>query len=73
MNALRLFKESLAKKESVSGDISTRFGPDAVTGKDPYQGKTIVTQRGPYLVGVVGFENDREAEERLAELVNEIR
>jgi hypothetical protein len=72
-NALRLFREHLSKKGSVAEGISTQFGPDALTGVDPYQGKTIVAHTGPYLVGAVGFEQDKDGEQRLAELMNELK
>lgn len=73
MNALRLLREHLFKKGRVAEGISTQFGPDALTGVDPYQGKTIVAHKGPYLVGAVGFEHDKDGEQRLAELMNEVK
>ena len=73
MNALRLFREHLSKKGKVAEGISTQFGPDSLTGVDPYQGKTIVAHKGPYLVGAVGFEQDKDGEQRLAELMNEVK
>jgi len=73
MNALRLFREHLSEKGRVAEGVSAQFGPDALTGVDPYQGKTIVAQRGSYLVGAVGFEQDRDGEQRLAELMNKVK
>ncbi len=73
MNALRLFREHLSKKGSVAEGISTQFGPDALAGVDPYQGKAIIAHKGPYLVGAVGFEQDKDGEQRLAELMNELK
>lgn len=73
MNALRLLREHLFKKGRVAEGISTQFGPDALTGVDPYQGKTIVAHKGPYLVGAVGFEQDKDGEQRLAELMSEVK
>jgi hypothetical protein len=73
MNALRLFKDHLSKKGKVAEGISTQFGPDVLTGVDPYQGKTIVAHKGNYLVGAVGFEQDKEGEQRLAELIKEVK
>jgi|SRR5271157_4872494 len=73
INALRLFRENLSKKGKVAEGISTQFGPDSLTGVDPYQGKTIVAHTGPYLVGAVGFEQDKDGEQRLAELMNELK
>jgi len=73
MNALRLFREHLSKKGGVAEGISAQFGPDALTGVDPYQGKAIVTHKGHYLVGAVGFERDKDGEQRLAELMREVK
>jgi len=72
-NAMRLFREHLSKKGSVAEGISTQFGHDAFAGVDPYQGKTIVAHKGPYLVGAVGFEKDQDGEQRLAELMKEVK
>jgi hypothetical protein len=72
-NALRLFREQLSKKGRVSEGILTQFGPDALSGVDPYQGKVIVAKKGAYLVGAVGFEQDKDGEQRLAELLNEVK
>jgi hypothetical protein len=73
LNAMRLFKDHLSKKGSVSEAISTQFGPDAFTGVDPYQGKTIIVQKGPYLIGAVGFEQDKDGELRVAELMKAVK
>jgi hypothetical protein len=73
MNALRVFRENLSRKGKITDGISAQFGPDALTGTDPYQGKIIVAQTGPYLVGAVGFEQDRDGEQRLAELINIVK
>ncbi len=73
VNAMRLFREYLSKKGRIAERSSTQFGPDAFGGVDPYQGKIIVAQKGPYLVGSIGFEQDKEGEHRLAELMKEIK
>jgi hypothetical protein len=71
--ALRLFRENLIKKGKLEARTSTQFGSDALIGADPYQGKIIVVQKGPYLVGAVGFERDNDGEQRLAELIEEVK
>ena len=71
-DALKLFRENLIKKGKLEAGTSTQFGPDALIGADPYQGKTIVVQKGPYLVGAVGFERDKDGEQRLAELMKKL-
>ena len=73
VNAMRLFREYLSKKGRIAERSSTQFGPDALVGVDPYQGKIVVAQKGPCLVGAIGFEQDREGERRLAELMKEIK
>jgi hypothetical protein len=73
LNALRLFRENLLKKGKLETGTSTQFGPNALTGTDPYQGRTIVAQKGPYLVGAVGFEQDKEGERRLAEMMQKVK
>jgi hypothetical protein len=73
VNALKLFREHLFKKGTVATRPSTQFGPDAVAGVDPYQGKAIITHTGPYLVGAVGFEQDKDGEQQLAELMNHLK
>jgi hypothetical protein len=72
-NALKLFRENLSKKGKLEMRAANQFGPDALIGKDPYQGKAVVVQKGPYLVGAIGFEQDKEGESRLAELMKEIK
>ncbi len=73
MKAMRLFREYLSKKGRIAEKSSTQFVPDALAGVDPYQGKIVVAQKGPYLVGAIGFEQDKEGEHRLAELMKEIK
>jgi hypothetical protein len=72
-NALKLFRENLSKKGKLEVGTSNQFGPDALIGTDPYQGKIIVAQKGPYLVGAVGFERDQEGEQRLAEMMAQVK
>ena len=42
-------------------------------GEDPYQGKVMVVQKGFYLLGVVGFEEEEEGKNRLAEFMREVK
>jgi hypothetical protein len=73
LNAMKLFREHLSEKGRMTEGISRQFGPDVLTGVDPYQGKIIVAHKGPYLVGAVGFEQDSDGEQRLAELMKEVK
>ena len=73
LNAMKLFKEHLSKEGRLAEGIPTQFGPDVLSGVDPYQGKIIVAHKGHYLVGAVGFEQDSDGEERLAELMKNVK
>jgi len=73
IGALKLFKENLLKKGKLAKTASARFGPEIVIGTDPYQGKTIVAQKGPCLLGAVGFAQDEAGERLLAALMREVK
>lgn len=73
LSAMKLFREHLSKKGTMAKANSTQFGPDTLAGVDPYQGKIIVVHKGPYLVGAIGFEQDKDGEQRLAELMKEVK
>ena len=67
-NALGDFEDNLSKKGKVS---SVETG--VLKGEDPYQGKVMVVQKGFYLLGVVGFEEEEEGKNRLAEFMREVK
>ncbi|AFM24582.1 DUF6599 family protein [Desulfomonile tiedjei] len=73
LDALQLYREDLLKKGKLDTGTLTQFGPNSLIGTDPYQGKTVVVQKGPYLLGAAGFQQDREGQERLAEMMREIK
>jgi hypothetical protein len=66
--ALTAFRDYLSEKGKV-GQGPAPLGPDAFTGADPYQGKTIVARQGPYVFGAVGFESDENALRLVRELM----
>ena len=70
---LRAYKDYLAKKGKVDPLAPARFGRDAVEGEDPYQGQVIIAQKGSSLLGAVGFQRLEDAENRLAEIMQEVR
>jgi len=72
LNAMKLFREHLSKQGKLAQGISTQIGPDVLSGVDTYQGKIIVACKGNYLLGVVGFEQDNDGEQRLAELMKNV-
>jgi hypothetical protein len=72
-NALKVYKEDLSKKGKISSENLILSGMKALKGEDPYQGKTIVVQKGFYLLGVIGFEKEEVGENRLAEFVKNVK
>lgn len=73
MNALKVYKDDLFKKGKVFSGSIIEFGTRALKGEDPYQGKIIVLQKGFYLLGVVGFEKEENAENLLTEFIKNIK
>lgn len=73
LGALKVYKDNLSKKGKVHSSIPARFGPDALRGEDPYRGEIILVPKGFYLAGAIGFDNVRNAEKLLEELVKNIR
>ncbi len=73
MSALKVYKDHLSKKGKVFSGGIIELKTWALKGEDPYQGKVIALQKGAYLLGVVGFEKDEDAEYLLAEFLKRIR
>lgn len=72
-SALKIYRDDLTKKGKVHSEVSTQFGSNALRGEDPYRGKIILVPKGFYLAGTIGFDNVRNAEKLLEELVKNIR
>jgi len=72
-NALGTYRDYLRNKGKLQSMVSTEFGPHTLKGEDPYKGKAFIVQKGPYLVGVVGFEREKEAGDRLGEVLGNIK
>jgi hypothetical protein len=70
--ALKSFKKYLTKEGRVQPKTPAGFGPEAFGGEDSYQGKVLTVRRRDYLIGIVGFENDKEAEDCLSEMIRNI-
>ena len=70
---LRAFRNYLLNKGKIAQEIPAGFGPDVVSGKDPYQGDILVLQKESYLVGVVSSELGRDGKDRLADLAKRVR
>lgn len=73
VGALRIYKDYLTQKGKVLLDPPIGFGPNSFRGEDPYQGQIIVTQKGIYLLGAIGFEKAKNGEQRLAELMKTVK
>ena len=73
VKAIGAYKDYLSSRGKVSTGVPRAFGPNAFKGEDPYKGKIIGLQKGAYLLGAVGFEREKEAEELLAEFVKNMK
>jgi hypothetical protein len=70
---LKAYRDDLSKKGRISSIDSVEFGTGAFKGEDPYQGKVIILQKGFYLLGVIGFEKEKGAENRLKEFIEKAK
>jgi hypothetical protein len=73
MDVLKAYKDDLSKKGKVSSEGLIQFGTRTLKGEDPYQGKVIALQKGYYLLGIVGFEKQEEAENLLREFIENVK
>jgi hypothetical protein len=73
INTLKVYKDDLFKKGEVFSGSIIEFGTRVLKGEDPYQGKVIVLQKGFYLLGIVGFEKEENAENLLTEFIKNIK
>jgi hypothetical protein len=73
MSALRVYKNYLSQKGKVSSGSIIEFKTWGLKGEDPYQGQVIIVHKGPYLLGVIGFEKEKDGENRLAEFVKQVK
>jgi hypothetical protein len=70
---LKAYRDDLSKKGKMSSINLVEFGTGAFSGEDPYQGNVIILQKGSYLLGVIGFEKEKDAENRLAQFMKNIK
>ena len=70
---LKAYQEDLSKKGKISSANLAEFGTGAFKGEDPYQGNVIILQKRSYLLGVVGFEKEKDAENRLTQFMKNIK
>jgi len=70
---LKAFRDDLSKKGKISSVNLVEFGTRAFSGEDPYQGNVIILQKGFYLLGVIGFEKEKDAGNPLAEFMKNIK
>ena len=72
-SALTSYRDYLAKNGKVQFKIPADFGPHALAGEDPYKGRVFVVQKGVYLIGIAGFEREKEARDCLAEAIKNVK
>ncbi|MGB9628188.1 MAG: DUF6599 family protein [Thermodesulfobacteriota bacterium] len=72
-SGLMAYKDYLSKKGKVNTESISKFESKGLRGEDPYQGKVMVLPKGFYLLGAVGFEKEVEAENRLTELMGNVK
>ncbi len=72
-DALRAYRETLSKDRKTESVVLDRFGAEGVKGEDPNRGKVVLVKKGFYLAGVVGFDNERSAENLLEGLLRNLR
>ena len=73
MNALKVYKDDLSKKGKVLSGGLIQFEARALKGEDPYQGKVVILQKGSYLLGAVGFQNEEDAGNLLAKFAENVK
>jgi hypothetical protein len=73
MGGLKAYKNYLSKRGKIHSGVPTQFGPNALTGEDPYQGEIIILQKDFYLLGAVGFRTKEDGKSRLAEFIKNIK
>lgn len=72
-SALKSFEEVLAKNGKTEVLSPVEPGCQTVKGNDAYQGQIILVQKGPYLVGSAGFEQEKRAKTLLGELIRNMK
>jgi hypothetical protein len=73
MSALKTYKDYLSKRGRIHLNPPIGFGPHSFRAEDPYQGQITVTQKGIYLLGAIGFKEAKDGEDRLAEIMKEVK
>ncbi len=69
ISALKGFRDNLYKKGKIDRSTSSSFGSNALRGEDPYQGRVIIVQKGPYLLGIAGFEKEKNVGDHFKEFI----
>ena len=70
--ALNTYRDSLLRRGKVDSTAPAQFGPNGLKGEDSNRGKVIVLQKGRYLAGVIGFDNDKGSEILLSEFITNL-
>ena len=73
VSALKAHKDYLSQKGKVDLAFPAWSGHMALKGEDPYKGLILSVQKGSYLLGAVGFDAVERVENRLKELVRNLK
>ena len=70
--SLKRYREELGKRGSLGSSAALPAGLNGFSGEDPHKGRTSVVQKGPYLVGVTGFDSEKSVERSWSELISKV-
>lgn len=71
--ALQDYSDYLTAKGRLDPKIPQGLEPPALSGEDPYKGRVLAVQRKSDLLGIVGFNREGEAVNRLLDLMKNMR
>jgi hypothetical protein len=71
--ALKTYGEYLTAKGKLNPNPPQGLGPHTLSGEDPYKGNVLAVQKDSYLVGIVGFQKEDDAANRLLDLIKRTR
>ena len=73
VSALRSYKDYLTKNGKIHLGVPGSFGSSELKGEDRYKGQVFIVQKSFYLLGVVGYEREKYAENLLGDFVNSVK
>ena len=70
--SLKRYREEFEKRGSLGSSAVLPAGLDGFSGEDPHKGRTSVVQKGPYLVGMIGFGSEKTVERSWSDLIKKV-